>query len=94
MKAITDPDPEKAINLDSAATFKRLMKKTRVISLTASLGSIAVFGIGGYCLDLALDKRNFCTIIGLVVGFVVMNILSVIMCKRMWERERSAAGRV
>ncbi|MBQ6436186.1 hypothetical protein IJJ27_01330 [bacterium] len=94
MKAITDPDPQTALKLDTVGTFRRLMRKTRVISLVSSLGSIAVFGIGGYCLDLALDKKNFCTIIGLVVGFVVMNILSVIMSKRMWERERSAQGRV
>jgi len=89
-KPIADPDPSHALDLETSDRFRDLMGKTRVISLICSLGSITVFGLGGFLLDLALDKKNFCTIIGLVMGFVVMNIASVMMSRRMVERERAA----
>lgn len=91
MKSITDPDPQTSLPLDDqASNFRRLMKKTRWISVISALGCVVIFGGGGYCLDLALDKKNFWTIIGLVVGFVVMNIVSVILSRKMIESERSA----
>lgn len=93
MKAITDSAPEKSIAIDEVDDFRRLMKKVRLISIVTSLGSIAVFGGLGWLLDLILDKKNFCTIIGLVIGFVVMNITSVVFSKRMVDRERAGVSK-
>ena len=91
MKSITDPDPQTSLPLDDRAqNFRRLMTKTRWISIVSALGCALIFGGGGYCLDLALDKKNFWTIIGLVIGFVVMNIVSVILSRKMIDSERSA----
>lgn len=70
-------------------TFRRQLRHTHFIALgSAALGLILGGGLG-YLLDLALDKKYFYTIIGFVLGFVLMNILAITTTRKMINRERT-----
>jgi len=92
MKLFDNTDPTRTVTVPTVRHFKKIMGQIHIISVLAAVGSITVFGGLGYLLDLALDKKNFCTIIGLAIGFVFMHITSVIMSQQLLKSPRIREG--
>ena len=87
MSAKTNQDNSRANQ--AIDTFRRQLRQTHLIALTrAALGLVLGGGLG-YALDLVLDKKFFYTIIGLVLGFVLMNIITIATTRKMINRERT-----
>ncbi len=60
----------------------QLRLKTLPFALACSIAPLLVFGLGGYYLDLALDKSPIFLIIGVVVAFITTVILILSLSKK------------
>lgn len=66
--------------------LKAIRRKSFSLSLIVTVASLIVFVGSGLLLDYLLDKKPFFLIIGVVVSFIVTDILIVVVGKKIWKR--------
>ena len=61
--------------------YREFFRRIRVISFMSVFLALLIGGGSGLVLDLLLDKKPLWTIIGLVAGLVIANLLAVILSR-------------